>query len=84
MGKLGDPNPSDPNIIEGNPSKSILGGDNRHDLGRNQISGNPAPGAVMDRNYGWPGDDPHMIEGNITPEQLKSMTRSGSDAGGAT
>ena len=82
MGKLGDPNPSDPNIIPGNPPKSILGGDNRKDLGRNRIPGNPDTN-VIPHDYGRKGDDRHLVEGNITPEQLKSMMRGGDSPGGA-
>lgn len=82
MGKLGDPNPSDPNHIPGNPSKSILGGDNRGDLGQNKIPGNLDKN-FMPKDYGRKGDDLHCIEGSMTPQQLKSMTRGGDSPGGA-
>lgn len=76
MGKLGNPNPSDPNLIPGNPSKSMLGGDNRMDLGRMAVPGN-LPVGFMPHDFARKGDDLYCVEGNISPDQLKSMMRGG-------
>lgn len=70
---LGDPGDK-PNQICGNPSKGILGGDNRTDLGRNRIT----KGDVgMGNDYGDKGDEPFNVPGSPTPDEVRSMFRGG-------
>ena len=67
---LGDPGDK-PHHIPGNPSPSMLGGDNRADLGKNHIPGNEAPG--LPKGF-WAGDEPcFVVEGAPTPEKVRSM-----------
>jgi len=64
----------------GNPDKGMLGGDNRADLGRMAVAGNPAPEAAMDHDYGWQGDSPlFKVEGDPARTELKAWMRGGSD-----
>jgi hypothetical protein len=70
---LGDPGDK-PNEIRGNPPKSMLGGDNRTDLGRNVITKN-AP--KMPHDYDDKGDDPFCVPGSPSPDEVRSMFRGG-------
>lgn len=80
-GYLGDDFGDDLFCVPGNPDRSILGGDNRTDLGLHTVAGNPPAGSTFSRQYDWPGDSPlFAVEHNTTPDTLKSMFRGGSDA----
>lgn len=80
-GRLGDDMAHELHVIAGNPDKSMLGGDNRTDLGLHAIAGNPAPQAVTAGDPGWTGCLPlRCIEGNPDASELKGWMRGGSDA----
>lgn len=79
-GRLGDDFGSTLFSVPGNPSKSIMGGDNRADMGKTAPPGNPPVGQPFSNQYDWPGDNPlFCVEHNPSPDELKSMFRGGSD-----
>lgn len=67
---LGDPGDK-PHHIPGNPSPSMLGGDNRTDLGKNVIPGSPS-NTPMPHNYGDKGDTPFCVPGSPSPDEVRS------------
>lgn len=71
MGKLGNPG-GEPYAVNGNPSKGSLGGDNRGDLGRNEITKKKPS---FSREYGWKGHDPARSGNSMSADELRSKMR---------
>jgi hypothetical protein len=80
-GTVGDDMGDDLFSPANNPPKSMLGGDNRQDLGLFAVRGNPPPeGALPHDSYDWPGDYPlFKPDNNATRDDVKSWFRGGSD-----
>lgn len=80
-GSIGVANPSPAFAPEHNPSKSILGGDNRTDLGPMAVYGNPEPGAVMGSGDSIAELGLQDVENNPGRDQVARWFRGGSSIG---